>query len=456
MEYAELVTNAYVNISIEILSIVFLGILMVATVFQKHKVPTTRYIFAMSGIVVALLVIQILQWDGYVKVLKGNDSLLAPWLVAVIYTADYALVYWSAFMFFKYLKKHIAYVSHQTGVQLVKESKRIDIFLVFWGILIQVLMFIFTFAGYVFDITDFGTIPNMNWYTPILVVGALCNIINLGMIIKYRKIIGRYDSLIMSLYCVVIILTYPISILNYSGFSYIVTPIMIYILYLGVNIRRDRQFLEQESKLSQREADIEKSSMQIMVSQIQPHFLYNTLSVIDYLCGKDVELARTAINSFSEYLRMNMESIKSTNLVPFEKELEHTKTYLWIEKMRFSDILTIEYDIQYTDFMILPLTMQPICENAVKHGIRGREDGGMVKISTRKDGDHAVITVEDDGIGFDVNTKPEDGRIHVGIENVKKRLELVNGGRLLITSVPGKGTIATIIVGGGKNESALG
>lgn len=229
------------------------------------------------------------------------------------------------------------------------------------------------------------------------------------------------------------------------GASLLTSAVCIIVILHYAKLLND-QLNEQSVRLALQQAELENKNTQIMVSQIQPHFLYNTLSVIDYLCGKDVEAARNTINAFSDYLRMNMESINSSKPVPFEKELEHTKTYLGIEKLRFSDILNIEYDIQETDFVIPPLTLQPLCENAVKHGVRGREEGGTVRISTRRNGNTIFIHVEDDGIGFDTNKDFDDNRIHVGIQNVQNRLQMISGGRLDITSRPGIGTIATIVL----------
>ena len=106
-----------------------------------------------------------------------------------------------------------------------------------------------------------------------------------------------------------------------------------------------------------------------MVSQIRPHFMYNALSSIAALCKLDPDTAYDATITFSDYLRGNMDSLKQTAPIPFEKELEHLKKYLHIEKMRFGNKLNIVYDICATDFEIPQLTVQPLAENAVKHGI---------------------------------------------------------------------------------------
>ena len=189
------------------------------------------------------------------------------------------------------------------------------------------------------------------------------------------------------------------------------------------------------------------AEVQIMVSQIQPHFMYNALSSIAILCKLDPATAYEATVTFSKYLRGNMDSLKQTEPVPFERELEHLKQYLYIEKLRFADKLNIEYDIQATDFRIPMLSIQPIVENAVKHGVGMKREGGTVKIASKETETGFEIIVSDDGVGFDMNApKKEDGRSHVGMENTKKRLRDMCHAEIIITSQPGEGTTARIII----------
>ena len=183
-----------------------------------------------------------------------------------------------------------------------------------------------------------------------------------------------------------------------------------------------------------------------MVSQIRPHFMYNALSSIAILCKLNPDTAYHATVAFSDYLRGNMDSLKQSAPVPFEKELEHLKKYLYIEKLRFDDQLNIEYDIQDTNFEIPLLSVQPLVENAVKHGVGMKEDGGTVRISTRETETAHEVIIEDDGVGFDVNEQKNDGRSHIGMENTKKRLQDMCGGEVIIKSKPGEGTAAKIII----------
>lgn len=198
---------------------------------------------------------------------------------------------------------------------------------------------------------------------------------------------------------------------------------------------------QNEKKLQTELAD---SRISIMLSQIQPHFLYNSLNTIYYLCDKDPQAAKKAISDFSDYLRGSMDSLTRRTPIPFYKELQHVRKYLTLEKMRFEDRLEIEWDIQTEGFMIPALTVQPLVENAVKHGVCQLEEGGIVKISTRDCVDHFEVEIIDNGAGFDVNEVKNDGKSHVGIENVRSRLWKMCQAELEITSEKGKGTSAVI------------
>ncbi len=218
------------------------------------------------------------------------------------------------------------------------------------------------------------------------------------------------------------------------------------------NIRTAIDAKELEAEKQAMEMKLQESHISIMLSQIQPHFLYNTLNSIYQLCETNPMLARSMVNSFSEYLRNNLSSLDEPGLISFETELAHIKTYLDIEKIRFDDTLEIEYDIECVDFMLPVLTVQPIVENAVKHGTSKKRGGGKVCISTREDGENYVITVSDTGCGFDTTKEKHDGKRHVGIVNVRQRLSNMCKGVLIIESTPGAGTVATIKIPKGGKE----
>jgi len=205
-----------------------------------------------------------------------------------------------------------------------------------------------------------------------------------------------------------------------------------------------------EEKL-QTERKLAESRISIMLSQIQPHFLYNALAVISSLCDKNPAQAKKATINFSNYLRGNMNLLESPEPIPFENELNHTISFLNLENAMYDEALNVIYDIQTKYFKLPALTMQPIVENAVKHGIGKKEGGGTVTISTKETEGGYLIIVSDDGAGFEqdkINNGiyPNDGQQHIGINNVRLRLSAQCGGSLEIESKPGAGTTAKIFI----------
>lgn len=219
----------------------------------------------------------------------------------------------------------------------------------------------------------------------------------------------------------------------------------------NMNAKAKAKELETEQKLLQ--AKLQESRISVMISQIQPHFLYNSLAVIQELCYGEPQKAEKAIGSLADFLKGNMSVLVSDKLVFFEDELNHTKKYLEIEYLRFEDQLKVEYEI-YLDtksFSLPALTLQPIVENAIRYGVRKREEGGLVKISAYEREEYYEVIVEDNGPGFEVDNVSSKEGTHIGINNVRERLMKMCDGVLLLESEAGKGTRVSIQV---KKERA--
>ncbi len=205
--------------------------------------------------------------------------------------------------------------------------------------------------------------------------------------------------------------------------------------------RRELEPLERAKKL---EEELAQNRIAIMLSQIQPHFLYNSLVVIKQLCDIDPKEAKEAITEFSSYLRGNLDALTRSAPISFEQEMEHVETYLALEKKRFGEKIHIEYDIKAKGFFLPVLSLQPIVENAVRYGITKTEEGGTLTIASREEEHAYLIIVSDSGMGVEPTPTQFDKRSHVGMENVRNRLQSMCGGNLYINSVAGEGTKVTI------------
>ena len=194
------------------------------------------------------------------------------------------------------------------------------------------------------------------------------------------------------------------------------------------------------------EKELEESRITSLLSQMQPHFVHNILNVIYYMCGKDPAAAQAAISKFSDHLRNNLEAVSQKELITFRKEMDHIRTYLELEQIRFGDELLVVYDIEEDSFLLPVLSVQPLVENAVKHGIAKKRGGGTVTIASRQVENAYQITVTDTGAGFEVDRYMEDGKVHVGLVNVRQRLCSRMKATLDIVSEPGEGTTVTITI----------
>ena len=205
-------------------------------------------------------------------------------------------------------------------------------------------------------------------------------------------------------------------------------------------------YLDSEYELAQKEREQTETSTAVMLSQLQPHFLFNALMAIQDKCHDKAPEAEEMVVEFAEYLRGNLDSLRRTEPVPFQMELGHTQNYLALENKRFPGKIRVEYFIEAEDFLIPSLTLQPVVENAVRYGVTQREDGGIVKIISRDAGKYYEIVVEDDGVGFDIDATKPDGRTHLGMDRIRKRLEDMCGGSLAAKSTPDVGTTVRITI----------
>ena len=188
--------------------------------------------------------------------------------------------------------------------------------------------------------------------------------------------------------------------------------------------------------------------IQIMMTQIQPHFLYNTLSTIQALCAIDPAKAVEITGKFSSYLRQNLNTLEFPGMISFEKELEHTRSYADIEMVRFPNI-RVEYAIEDSGFSVPPLTVQPIVENAIRHGVRIREEG-IIRVSAYQTEEGHEILISDNGVGFDVQTLGQNEGTHIGLKNVQERIETMCGGSVKVESRIDEGTRVTICIPEGE------
>ena len=189
--------------------------------------------------------------------------------------------------------------------------------------------------------------------------------------------------------------------------------------------------------------DIAHQRAGVMVLQMRPHFIYNTMMSIYYLCKQDPDLAQQVTLDFTTYLRKNFTAIASEDPIPFSEELTHTRAYLAVEQAQFEDSLFVDYDTPYIDFRVPPLTLQPIVENAVKHGMDQDSEPLHIFIRTRRTDSGNEIVVENNGADFKPADKEEP---HIALENIRQRLEVMCNGNMMILPREGGGTVVKVMI----------
>ena len=190
-----------------------------------------------------------------------------------------------------------------------------------------------------------------------------------------------------------------------------------------------------EREINRREEKMERVQMTLLEEQVRPHFIFNSLSSIRRLCTSDPPLAARALDDFAGYLRNDLDALSASHMIPFEKELEFIEQYAALEKLNPAQQFEMVYDLAVVDFSIPALSIQPLVENAILHGIRPGSSDAMVILSTQRQGEAVQVIVEDNGAGFPKGvTAEQKEHANHGLGNVRQRLESQCGGTLHISS----------------------
>ncbi len=225
--------------------------------------------------------------------------------------------------------------------------------------------------------------------------------------------------------------------------------LLIYV-YIDNTEERTRAMLLQ-MRTERLKSELEVSKVRSMVAQMQPHFLYNALASIQEIIYEDPDYASKVVGDFATYLRGAVRAMSDVQRLPFVEELKNIKAYVEIERVRLGDRLEVEYQIEDEDFEVPPLSIQPLVENAIRHGVYQRGPaGGKVILRTFEEQDNYILKVIDDGVGFDVEKIQQEVRDNkrdsAGMKNLISRLEMLSKASVNIDSVIGVGTTVTVTI----------
>ena len=429
-------TLQYVHFSIEIWGALLCLISVISVMITRHFDKTgARKLIALLSCAMLLMISDSLAW-----IFRGTSS-----------EAGYHIVRIANFcaFFFGFLTMPLVaeYVSH-----LIRKRSGVDglfwkyiewtLFLLGTGLLIANVFrpFLYTFdARNTYYRLAYGVLPGVIAFAGIFMT--------LGVVLQYIGNMNKLEKTALVMFLVLPNIAVIIQILHYGiSFTYISLVFSIILLFVSYEFDYMQYNAEKERLLAE-------EKIRLVNQQVQPHFIFNTLSVIRHLCKNAPEAAAEAINEFSGYLRECTDFLNETSCIPVERELDLVRHYVNLEQKRFGKSITVEFDIEDTAFSVPPFAIQTSVENAIKHGLRAqRITNGRLTIRTHAAGRFHCIEVEDNGVGFDPELlKDPEQKSHVGYRNTVERLRLMCGGTIHVQSAPGNGTTVTIrIPGEGK------
>lgn len=416
---------AALSAGVELFAAAVTGLLLVACALEGgYRQRATRYLMAILAIHVVLLTCDAIVW--VLDCIPGFEMLERMLVLLVDFLGYMALALFTCFSA-EYIGRFTSVSPWVTGGVVAT----CVVMALLWA-------FASVCGGLAYQFVGDGYVEGLlYWVGTASGIGIL--LFNMLLVMRHHRALELRAVVVLLLYSILPLIGYALQPFWAITPIYLGSVMALVLCYAVIHVDQTRQ-------LTQRERELAESRVAIAVSQIQPHFLFNALNSICYLCESSPKEAQTALREFSDYLRMNINSIGMNRPVFFSAELEHIKTYLKLEKMRFEDDLMVEFDIQATDFKVPPLSVQPLVENAVKHGVCKKPGGGTVVLSARECANCFEVVVHDDGAGFNPAAAFDDGCEHVGIRNVRQRLWAMCSANLDVQSEPGQGTTVTISI----------
>lgn len=434
--------NNYINISLAAFCFIICGIILIFVITDENRRTRRTKIYILMLFAALFFILTNIAFN----IFNASPEMRSP--VYIVLTEILKSMCGPLFLIFHTLLILTILRERTTPVKSTIITSYVVITLSIFDIL---LIIIEPFISFYYYLDENNNMVRHQWFALTYVLLFVCLVIEIVIVAVNRRFFNKKEHIILLSYILIPMLGVIIHIFIEGSAVNFLTITIVAILYFAT-IQRDLSL-----EIKKKDLALSHSRTAIMFSQIKPHFLFNSLSSIAQLCDEDPQKAKETIIEFSTYLRNNMDSLSNDGLYSIEKELRLVENYLKLEKAIYGDALNISFAVGVKDFFLPPLTIQPIVENAIKHGIGQREGGGSIEIATyedkpgnsenKSDRGYFCVTIKDDGVGYDphrTETAVKDGREYIGINNVRLRLAALCGGSLEINSTINKGTIATI------------
>ena len=411
------------NFSVDTAALMLMSIGVLSVVMNRSMDRRSRRFF--SVLFAALLLYNSSDFSAVLSEMRASPFLLPP-----TFTLFFASLFSGSLV-----PLLTVYLLHCTGEDLRKSRVLrliCALFAVYAALLATTL-----FTRFIYYYTPDCVYHRGPWY-PLLLVPPILSMLTLFIaVLRRRDRLSRRQFFAFLVYIVLPLVGMLIQLAFYGLYTIMFcTTVAALFLYVSVLTDQVERTVRQQKEIANQRASI-------MVLQMRPHFIYNTLLSVYYLCRQDPEKAQQVVLDFSSYLRQNFTAIAKEDSILFTEELEHARAYLAVEKARYEKKLTVCFDTPHTRFRIPPLTLQPVVENAVKHGLDPSLGTLEITVRTRETEKGSEITVSDNGPGFN---PADDDEPHIALANIRERLELMCGGSLTIRSGETGGTTVTITV----------
>lgn len=409
----------FINLAVGIAGLTTTALGLLGTLMYRPLSQRMRQFFI---IIFSLLIV----YTGSILVCQSVDFLLPPSLKK----PSLFLESLSSALIMPVLTAFMLYLSGENWRKSRLFSAVTAMLAVYIGLLVYT-----QFSSTIYTIDSKGVYQRGPWYPVLLVPVALIMVLNLwGLACRWGKL-NRKRRTALLVYLLVPLICTLIQMVSY-GLLTIAIGTVLSAVFMFLMLLKDQQevFIRQTEENARKEFGIR-------ILQMRPHFICNTLTSIYYLCEQDVKKAQQVILDFTTYLRKNLTAIAKETPIPFTEELEHTRAYLAVEQARFQDQLLVEFETPVTAFRIPPLTLQPVVENAVKHGLDPELEPLFISVCTRQTEDFFEITVDDNGPGY---APAGDDEPHIALANIRERLKIMCNGELEISKRDCGGTVVTI------------
>ena len=441
----------FIQIIVEIWNTVFLLIMILSLALgvrqSKISFRSDDYQTPFTGEILLFFIAVFLYnaFDIAICLISGLPGDLYVTLNYAMCIGYFAVGAFQTLLFLQVIKKYVAQSSGATAL------KKVALIMQLLHIPALVLLAVTPFTHWLFYIDEQSNYHRGAYYWVWYFTTILAFIFIFAVLIIYRRKMDSFISKVLLtasiLPIVALIANYNYYEISFNNIAVSISALIIYVLYenhrTATSVQKERELNRMKSELLESRLETEQANNEMLLAQIQPHFISNSLVALRAQCREYPEIYES-ITNFSLYLRSHFEALGSSNkMITFEQEMENTEAYLALEEQNFGDRLQVDYNIECDDFMLPPLSVQPLVENAVRHGIGTYDEGGVVLISSRREPDKIIIEVTDDGSGRSNITPQQTKRRSIGIDNVRARLKSVAGGELEVLTNE-RGTTARI------------